>query len=110
MAVTFGGHLPLGFSLALRQHIHELETYAKPHVEWNWRLTAVPGAAGVQVRIPARHIDQTSGWALGKEFISTLPTDIDRARTQLSQWFSEVHAQFVKETFRNSVGDVDVLG
>src|SRR5580704_13175256 len=109
MPVTFG-NLPQDFALAMRQHVHEMQTRAEPQVEWNWRFTAVPGGAGVHLRIASRKVDHTSGWGVGKEFIYKIPADADKARSQLSQWFAEVHAQFRKETANKNVDDVDVLG
>ena len=70
MPVTFGGNLPQGFTLAMRQHVHEMQARAEPQVEWNWRFTAVPGEVGVHLRIPAREVDKTGGWDLRKKFIS----------------------------------------
>jgi hypothetical protein len=106
MPLTFGGKLPDGFSLAIRLHIHELQANAYPPIEWNWSFNAVPGGAGVNLRIPAKHIDGTSGWGQGKEFINTVPNDIEAARNRLSRWFAEVHRQFMKETGNEGIGDL----
>jgi hypothetical protein len=103
MSVTFGGNLPQGFALAMRQHVHEMQAHAEPQVEWNWRFTAVPGEVGVHLRIPAREVDKTGGWDLGRKFISKISADAEAARSQLSKWFAEVHAQFRKETGYKSV-------
>jgi len=41
-------------------------------------------------------MDKTGGWDFGKEFISNLSTDAEAARSQRSNWFGEVHAQFTR--------------
>src|SRR5258708_6103086 len=107
MAVTFGGNLAQRFSLILRQHVHSMQVQADPQVQWNWRFTAVPDGIGVHLRIPSRDVDHTGGWDLGKEFISKVPAEAESARSQLSKWFVEVHAQFRKETGKKSVDEVD---
>ena len=111
MSVTFGGNIPSGFALALRQHVYTLQVHALPQVEWTWRFFALAGGTSVRVelKIPARNADQTGGWDESREFSTEIPADADAARVALSKWFDGVHAQFRTGTGEKSIDDVDVL-
>src|SRR5579859_3105467 len=98
MPVTFGSNLPLGFALALRQHVFTIQVHADPQVEWNWRFAPAIGGIDVHLRIPAKNVDQASGWGEGKQFGTDISIDAKAARMELSTWFDRIHAQFRKET------------
>jgi hypothetical protein len=112
MSVTFGGNIPAGLALALRQHVYAMQVHALPQVEWVWRFFPLAGGKdlSVEIKIPARRADQPGGWDEGKLFSTQVPADAHEARVGLSKWFDGVHAQFRKAIGKKSVDDVDVLG
>jgi hypothetical protein len=112
MSVTFGGNIPSGFALAIRQHVYSIQVHALPQVEWTWRFFAIAGGKSIraEIRIPARSADQTGGWDESRDFDSEIPGDVDSARAALSKWFDGVHAQFRAATGLKSVDDMNVLG